>query len=265
MAITSLDALIGAARQKITYIKTAARTTVATAPFSIHDLAGNPGAGVLAVGNTANGLVPTDITAGFPLVNIFGGGSTGYLAGVQFTNTVPCSMILYDRLFNAGAYSFNSSVTLTSQPSYAGRVPGGVDFTNTEIWVECVTAFTGSMSIAVTYTNQSGVTGRTTGTVATGVAPTVGRIIQLPLQAGDSGVQQIGSVVASVASAGTFNIVVARRLAILRVGIANGGDIFGLDKIGLPQIFTDSALCLAVMADSTSSGTPWLLLDVANG
>lgn len=63
----------------------------------------------------------------------------------------------------------------------------------------------GSQSIAVTYTNQDGVTGRTTGTIAaTGVAPIVGRMLQLPLQAGDTGVQKIESVTSTVSTAGTF-------------------------------------------------------------
>lgn len=265
MAITTLDGVIAAAKQKVTYIKTASRTSVAAIPFAVHDLAGNPGAGVLAVTNTANGLVPDDTVAGFPAVNAFGGAATGYLSAIQFNSTVASTLILYDRLFNAGAYSFNSAVTLASQPSYSARVPGGTDFTNTEIWVETVTTFTGNLSIAVTYTNQAGVTGRTTGTVATGIAPTVGRIIALPLQAGDSGVQKIESVTATVATVGTFNIVVARRLAVLRVPSANGGDVLGFDRTGLPQVFATSALCLAVQADSTATGIPWLLLDIING
>jgi hypothetical protein len=264
MAITTLDGYIAAAKQNAVFVKTAARTSIAATWFSIFDLAGNPGAGTLNVGNTANGLVPTDATAGFPVINAFGGG-TGYLSVVDFGNTIACRMLLYDRLFHAGAYAFNANTTLATQPSYSSRVPSGTDFTNTQIWIECVTAFTGNMSVAVTYTNQAGTAARTTGTVATGTAPTLGRMIQLPLQAGDSGVQKIESVVGTVATVGTFNVLVIRPLWSGRVRLANDGDVHALDKTGMPIVWTDSALQVAVNADSTSTGIPELNIEIVNG
>lgn len=265
MAISTLDGWIAAAKQYISMAKTASRTTVAAAWFSVFDLAGNPGAGTLAGTSTTAGVVPTDATAGTPLINAFGGAATGYLSQVDFGNTVPCRMKLFDMLFKAGAYAFNANTTLSAQPSYSSRVPGGTDYTDTQIWIECVTAFTGNMTVAVTYTNQSGTTGRTTGTVATGVAPTVGRMIQLPLQAGDTGVQKIESVVATVATVGTFNVLVLRPLWSGRVKVANDGDVHGLDKTAMPVVYADSALVLAVNADSTSTGVPELEFVIANG
>jgi hypothetical protein len=128
-----------------------------------------------------------------------------------------------------------------------------------------VTAFTGNMSVAVTYTNQDGTTGRTTGTVATGVAPTLGRMIRLNLQAGDTGVQKIESVVATVATVGTFNVLVMRKLWEGRIRVANDQVIHGPDLTGMPELFADSALVVVVSADSTSSGLPEVVLDVANG
>lgn len=264
MAITTLDQYVASAKQIVAMTKTALRTTIAATWFSLFDLAGNPGAGTLAVGNTVNGLVPTDAVAGFPIINVFGG-SAGYLSVVDFGNSVASRMMLFDRLFHAGAYAYNASQTLSAQPSYSARVPGGTDFTGLQIWVECVTAFTGNMSIAVTYTNQAGVTGRTTGTIATGVAPTLGRMIQLPLQAGDSGVQKIETVTATVATVGTFNVLVVRPLWSGRVRVANDGDVHGLDKTGMPVVFDTSALQLAMCADSTSSGVPDLQIEIVNG
>jgi hypothetical protein len=265
MAITTVDQLVAAARQRIPFVKTAARTTVAASWFTTFDLAGQPGAGTLAVGNTANGLVPTDATAGFPLVNTFGGSATGYVGVIDFSNSVACRMTLYDRLFHAGAYAFNAATTLASIPSYSGRVPSGTDFTNTEIWIETVTAFTGNLSVAIGYTNQSGTAGRSTGTFATGTALTVGRMMQIPLQAGDTGVQVINSVTASVATVGTFNVLVIRPLWSGRVRSANDGDLHGWDKVGLPPIYDTSALQVMISADSTSSGTPEMSIQILNG
>jgi hypothetical protein len=265
MAITTLDGWIAAAKQRVEFTKTTSRTTVALIPFSVFDLAGTPGAGALSGSNTANGVVPTDLMNGSPVINAFSGANKGYIGGVEFTNTVASRLELHDMLFKAGAYAFNANVSLASQPSYASRVPGGTDFKGTEIWLECVTAFTGNQTIAITYTNQDGTAGRTTGTIATGIAPIVGRMYRMPLQAGDTGVQKIESVVSTVSTVGTFNVLVTRQLWAGRVGLANGGDFHDFIKTGMPEVFADSALMLIVQADSTASGIPSVQFDIVNG
>lgn len=254
MAIATLDDLIAAKKQTISFYKSASRTTVASVAFSTHDLAGQPGAGTLAGTNTANGVVPTDADAGFPKILDFDAGAKGYVLSADIFSGSSSYFGLYDVVFKAGAYAFNANVTLSSQPSFSNRVPNGTDFTGCELWIECVTAFTGNQSIAVTYTNQDGTTGRTTGTIATGVAPIVGRMLRLPLQAGDTGVQKVESVVSTVSTAGTFNVLVMRRLAALRVG-SNGWLATGVNELGLPEIFQHSALTWIQRNDSTTSST----------
>jgi len=261
MSILTFDQWIAANKQVIPYSKTAARTTVAQRWFSVVDLAGNPGAGVLAAGSTGSGVVPTDATAGYPPITFTTG--IGYLSSVDFGSTASCRMALVDRLFHSGAHAFNAGDTLTSQPSYAGRIPGS-NYAGTQIWYEQVAAATGNQSVAVGYTNQAGVTGRTTGTIALGVAPTVGSLFLLPLQSGDSGVQKIESVTGTVATVGTFNIFVCRPLWNGRITVANGGDVHGLDRTAMPQVFADSALMLLINADATSSGAPDLMMVIAN-
>lgn len=263
MTIASLDNYIASAKQKITLCKTAARTTIANAWFSLFELAGNPGAGTLAGTSTTAGVVPDDTTAGFPGVNAFGGSALGYLSRIEFANTVPCRFSVYDLLWKAGAYAFNASATVTAPPSYSGRLPN-TDYSGLEIWIECVTAFTGNLSVAVTYTNQAGTTAHTTGTFASGSALTVGRMMQLPLAAGDTGVQKIESVTATVASAGTFNVYVMRPLWSGRIPVANGGDVHDMLRTGLPRVYDTSALLFIINADSTSSGVPELELEIAN-
>lgn len=264
MAITTLDGYIGSAKQPLSFVKTTSRTAVAASWFSVFDLAGNPGAGVLAGTSTTTGVVPTDATAGCPTINAFGGGATGYLAQVDFGSSVACRLKLFDLLWKGGAYAFNASTTGNTPTSFSSRVPGGTDFTDTQIWLEQVTAGTGVQNVAVTYTNQSGTTGRSTGTVAT-AANIVGRMWQLPLQAGDTGVQGVTGVVGSVATAGTFNILVLRPLWSGRVKIANDGDVHDFAKTGSPVVYADSALFVAVSADSTATGIPELAFVIANG
>ena len=264
MAIANFDDFIASAKQQVGIVKTAARTSVAAQFFSVYDLAGSPGAGTLAGSSTTTGTVPTDATAGHPTIFPFGGSAKGYLAQVDFGCTVACRIKLYDLLWKGGAYAFNVSTSGNTPTSYASRVPGTPDYENLELWLEQVTAGTGTQGVNVTYTNEAGTTGRSTGTVAT-AGNIVGRMHQLPLQAGDKGIQGVTGVVGSTATAGTFNILVMRQLWSGRVKIANDGDIHDLAKTGMPEIFADSALMMIVAADSTSTGIPELELMIANG
>lgn len=276
MTIATLDQLIAAPKQRVPLKKTASRTTVANGYFSMFDIAGDPGAGTLAGTSTTAGVVPTDTTAGFPLINAFGASANGYLMAIDFMNTVASRLQISDVLFKAGAYGFAAgTTTLSAQPSYSSRVPGGTDFTNTEIWIEVSTAFaTGTAwQVQVTYTNQSGTTGRSSvilpATAAAGL--TLGRRYQLALQAGDTGVQKIESVIVTnggtAMTAGAFNVLVLRPLWGVggRVPVANGGDLHDYLRLGMPEVFADSALDLMVNADGTSSGVPETMITIVNG
>lgn len=263
MAITSFDpGLIGAAKQYCSFAKTTSRTSVAASWFSVYDVAGNPGAGTLAGSSTTTGTVPTDATTGHPTISAFGGGATGYLAQVDYGSSVACRIKLFDLLWKGGAYAFNASTSGNTPTSYSSRIPGGV-YGDEQIWLEQVTAGTGVQNVNVTYINQAGTSGRSTGTVAT-AANIVGRMWQLPLQAGDTGVQGVTGVVGSTATAGTFNILVLRPLWSGRVKIANDGDTHGPDRTLMPEVFADSALFMAIAADSTATGFPELEFVIAN-
>jgi len=267
MAITSLDQWIAAARQNVPLKKTASRTAIAAQWFSVFNLAGSPGAGVLAGANTANGVVPTDATAGTPAINAFGGGNTGYLGAVHYGSTVACRIRVCDLLFKAGAYNFNANTTLASQPSFLGRVPGGAAADTageTEIWVEQVTAATGNQAVNVTYLNEASASS-VTGAVGIGSAPTIGRMWQLTLAAGDRGVSRINNVAGTVATAGTFNVLVLRELFTLRVRSASDGGVLSFVDSKMREIFEDSALFAMVAPDSTQTGIFDLNIEIKNG
>jgi hypothetical protein len=265
MAITTRDGLIAAqaAAQRVRLLKTTSRTSVAAIPFSLFDLAGSPGAGVLAGTSTAAGVVPTDATAGMPTINAFSG-SAGYLSRVEASSPVACRLAIYDLLFKAGAYTFNADVTLAAQPSYSSRVIGGTDYKGTELWIEAATAFTGNQTVQINYLDQDGNPGDT-GVIATGVAPILGRMFRLPLATGDTGVQRIDRVRSSISTVGTFNALVMRKLWEGRIRISNDQIVHGPDLTGLPVLFADSALILVVTPDSTATSLPEVVVDVING
>ena len=262
MSITTLDGFIAAVKQNLTWMKTGTRTLVAAMPYTVFDIAGQPGAGALAIGETAAGLVPTNVTAGYPLINSFGGGALGYLSRIDFGSSVPCRLFLYDRLFAAGAYAFGADTTLAAQPSYAARLPN-TDYNGLQLWIEAVTAFTGNLSVQINYLDQDGNAGDT-GVIDTGLVLPVGRCFQIPLAASDSGIQKITRVRGTVAGAGTFNVMVLRPLWSGRVRVANDGDIHDFIKMGLPQIFADSALYVLIAADSTAVGLPMCTIQVVS-
>lgn len=267
MAITNQDDYIGSIKRTSVFTKTASRTSVANIDFSVFDLAGSPGAGTLAVGNTADGIVPTDAIAGYPIIQAFQTSALGYINKIEFGSSVICNLKLYDTLFSAGAYAFNADTTLGTPPSYASRVPllpnSNPDYNGLEIWIEAVTAFTGNQTVQVNYLDQDGNAGDT-GAIATGVAPTVGRMLQLPLASGDSGVSGITRIRSSVSTVGTFNVHVLRPLWSARVPVVNFQDVHDMFKTGFPQIFQDSALRVLVQADSTATGLPRLNIQIAN-
>jgi hypothetical protein len=262
MAITSLDGYLAAQKYRLTWMKTGTRTLLAAMPYTVFDIAGSPGIGTLNVGNTANGLVPTDAVAGYPVIPSFGG-NTGYLAKIDYGSSVPCCFDLYDRLFVAGAYSYNSDITLATIPSYSSRIVGG-NYSGLQLWVEAVTGFTGNPSFQINYLDQAGDAGDT-GVVASGAALAIGRCFQIPLAAGDNGIQGITRVRCTVASAGTFNVMVLRPLWFGRVNTANGGDVHDLLRTGMPQIFDNSALYTLLYADATAVGLPLITMQVAVG
>lgn len=262
MAITTLDQYIAALKQRLTWMKTGTRTLVAAMPYTVFDIAGNPGAGTLNVGNTANGLVHTDVVAGYPIIGSFGGG-VGYLSRVDFGSTVAGCLDIFDRLFVAGAYAITSDTTLASQPSYAGRVPNG-NYSGLQLWIEGVAVSTGVPNVQINYLDQDGNAGDT-GVIATITALPVGRMFQMPLAAGDNGIQQITRVRVSVSTGtGTLNVMVLRPIWMGRCLVANWGDIHDILKTGLVQLYDDSALYVALYADATAVGLPMITMQIAS-
>ena len=263
MPINDINDWLAAPKQIAVLNKLASITAVAANWSSTIHLAGNPGAGTLAGTSLSNGVVPTAAAAGYPTLNAFGVGASGYISGIDFGSTVPCRLALYDRLFLGGAYGFNANQSLTSQPSFASRVPGGTDFKGLELWIEQVTAGSGVQNVTTTYENQDGVS-KSTGTVAT-AANIVGRCWQIPLAAGDTGVSKITQVQGTVASAGTFNVMVLRPLWSGCVRVANDANTHDMFMTGMPEIYENSALYMLVAPNSTATGLPDLAITVANG
>ena len=121
---------------------------------------------------------------------------------------------------------------------------------------------TGNQSIRIQYTDGNDVA-QDTGTIATGVAPIIGRMYRLPTVA--AGVKRIDVVTSTVSTVGTFNVLVLRPLAFVRIPFAGYSEQRDLYGTGMPQVWTDSALAVYVRADSTATGLPEFDIEIANG
>lgn len=250
MAILTLAEYYAARKQFVTFAKNGGAATQSASPIWVSTAiyqGGEPGV-MAAAGDTTNGVVPTAATAGAASIEPFSG--VGYITSVEFSSRYAARFVLYDRLFHAGAVSYSVGTTsLTSQPSYSSRVPGGTDYVGTQIWVEAHVANAGgnaANTFRAQYTNQDGTTGRVTGT-AQKQNNVMGWCVQLPLQAGDTGVQKIENfeVVASTAStASALSVFVARPLWAGRVQVDAASGLHWIDQTGMPQVFSDSCLCL---------------------
>lgn len=269
MAITTLAQLQAAmeAAQFIYFIKTSTNIPSAGQWYSQFNTSGSPPAGALPGTSTAAGVVPDDSTTGCPTINNFAAGKTGYLGNIRFSIggaavVGPVRLRLFDMLFKAGAYAFNANVTLAAQPSYSGRIPGA-DYKGTELWVENASALTGSLTVTVTYTNQDGTAGRSTSLIIPN--GNVTSVNQIPLAAGDTGVQKVESVVGSVATAGTFNILVLRPLWMGLFNLGTDPITHGADLTDLPIIFDNSALFVIHRHINNGPANIDLALSVING
>lgn len=263
MAISSLDNYIASSKQVRIFNKITSRAVVAGNACSLFDIAGTPGAGALAAANVANGVVPVAADVGYPTIDAFAAGAKGYVTRYTYASTVASRLRIFDRLWVGGAYPFNAAQTLTAQPSFASRIPNG-DFKSLRLFVETVVAFVGTPLITVTYTNQDGIAGRTTGAVNVGGALALGRMEPLPLQAGDTGLQKVESVTCTGATAGSFNVNVVRPLVEGRVKSVNDGGVLDMLSTGLPEVFATSALFLAVSPDSTQTGIPYAEVEIGS-
>jgi hypothetical protein len=272
MPIT-LDKILGAYKQTIPMVKTTSITAVAGIPFTTIDRPGFPVAGALNPGDVASGIVPTDATTGFPNVEDPTGSNKLYLSRVSIASSVACSVELFDCLFIAGQTTIPTSgtttVSLTSRPSFATRVPYMLDgvtrcWCNVQLWrYMSVAGSNHAHNTNITYLDQDGNAGTTPNESSQQII--VNRMTRFALAAGDTGVQEItGYNVNGVANAsGAVSVMALRTLGKYRT---QGGlsSIYGPDYTGLPQLFGDSALLMVVYADSTAMGLPSVDLEIAH-
>ena len=216
------------------------------------------------------GAVPTAAeattrnTVGALKQNNASGGRELYLLGIEGWASLVGSIVLYDRLAHIGGLSGTvttaQTVNLTSTRYNTQATCDGVKIA-VEIYTQIGATAT---TITASYTNQDGVSGRTTQAVVFGGAGNreTERLQFLPLQADDVGVLSVQSVTltATTGTAGNFGVTLVKDLVMATCSVASTG--FQRDCVtglpSLPKVMADA--CLAWYWLPTNTSVPQLML-----
>lgn len=207
---------------------------------------------------------PTRGTAGALKQANASGGRELHLLGIEGWSSQVGSIVLYDRLAHigglSGALTILQTVNLSTTRYNTQATCDGV-----RIAVEIYTQIGGtSTTITASYTNQDGTSGRTTQAVVIGGTGNrdAERLQFLPLQAGDTGVLSVQSVIlsASTGVTGNFGITLIKDLVMATCSVSSTG--FQRDCVtGLPSIpKVEADACLAWYWLPINTNLPQLML-----
>jgi hypothetical protein len=272
MAITSIDALIAAARQTQTLQKASLTAEGAGTWSSLWKVAGVPTAGSNPPAFSAgSGYVPTLTTTGAVAYTNPTGGANSYLMQATAQGATVGTLMIYDRLWHCSGFGTVSTSlqSITTPGTISSRDGNGAALgKDVELWLEVYTApgATGA-TWTITYTDQDGNTGVTTTYAHPANAESVGQTMPVLLAAGDTGVRAVASFQASGSSgtAGDIGVTLRRRLATLPMTLANVATVYDFASLGLPRLFDDSCLELLVQCTTTNTGLVMPSIVVAQG
>ena len=228
---------------------------------------GDPAASTLANPTTTGRALDRTSSGAIPLCAT-GSGNTLYLAGLQVAGPTIGNVGIYDRAVEWGGLS--GTVT-TAQSLSAVTLPTRCgDGTGYGIWLEIYTALgsTASATVTASYTNQAGTSGRTA-TLIGGIPASIpaNRVMQFALQDGDTGVRSVQSVTSttSTGTAGNFGVTIRKLIDTVPNATANVGYVKGYAETALAIIPSDACLEILVQASTTSTGTLFGKLSIAQG
>lgn len=206
-------------------------------------------------------VVPTRTTLGAlnqQLPNA-GAGLQHSILAARFSATVAGQYMVVDRLSHQGGLSGIVTTAQTTNLPTAAITRGAAEGVMMGLSIYTQLGATAT-TVTVSYTNSAGVAGRTSPAIAIGGTGfrEPGRILLVPLQDGDVGVQSVESVtvLATTGTAGAFGVVLFKPLYVVCVPDVSGvlpaaglitGSVFG----GSPAIPADA--CLSVIHIGTST------------
>lgn len=202
---------------------------------------------------------PTTATAGSLGQNNNGGGTVQRLASIIASTQNAGTVLVVDRLSHSGGLSgIVTTAQTTNLPTAAlTRYTDGVGvMAALEIYTAIGTTAT---TVTASYTNTASVSQTSLATaIGTTTFNSAGRLIMLPLVAGDLGVLAVASVtlLASTATAGNFGVTLFRPLAVLPSATPGEAEMYELlYTMGfIPAVPEDSCLQYHVLSNLTATG-----------
>jgi len=261
MAITSMDGVVAAlaTSQRLNF-SFPNMTTVAGNYYNLSFAsAGSYGQISLPTAASSGGQAYTQGGTGglgYPVWTAASGGNTSYIGKISASCIAQLGVFVYDLLWACSGFSG----TVTTPQTITGftALPTRAGGSGSEIWLVVYTALGASApNVTVSYTNQNGTSGRTTQTMNASSLNLAGRCVPLILQAGDTGVQSIQSVIlyASSGTAGNFGLMIVNRIASVgSFGTYTPNAGYDFATLGLPVIYDSSVLFFTVIASASSSG-----------
>ena len=267
MAIDTMDKLIAALSDsyKCRFYKASVSNRTAGELASLWKLAGFPTVGVIP---TTAAACDDTIVGAWTLPDP--GTLQQYIAKMSASGSAVGQLILMDRLSHMGglngtlttAQTVNLDVATAASQGRCGADGTGV------LW--CLEWYTSTGSTAVTatitYTNQDGVTGRTT-TVSLAATRRDSLLIPITPNASDIRIKSIQSVTlsATTGTAGNFGVTAMARQVEVPIPIVGVGAVLDFAQTGMEKISEYSCLFLAMVCGSTATGNVLGSFEVVQG
>lgn len=260
MAITTLDGLIGATKQKILWNKTGMSNVAAAGVWtSTWNMAGTPGAGSLTSTASA-GSTPTQATTGGIVFTSAADGTEAYISKVTFAATQVGTWRLYDKMWWAGNLT-------PAAADYANCSSNGVftrasaQWGEVELW--CETAATlGAATYAqrINFQDASGAAFVGTVTLSQTAAPNM-----VPVNMSGRGCRAITSVSGLNAGTGSFNLMALRPLLEVTIDVANVGKTLDFTQTNLPYVPNNACMFWAWYGTTATEPTFWCTVELSRG
>lgn len=186
--------------------------------------------------------------------------STRFLTAFGAVASQACTLLLYDRLAGVSGISLATTGNKTVNSGALTRYSGAAADDN-EVWLEVTTATTTTAPVVSlnSYTSADGSTAQSGGTVTFPAAATdLHTMVKMPLSATKKGVRSVeaGLNVGTAAAAGAVNVLITKPIAYLPLAANVYNEISFLDdNLGLPQIFDNATLGIALLATVTTAVT----------
>jgi hypothetical protein len=265
MAITTLDGLLAGMKAPAAFTKATFTGEAAGQWHNLAALAGQPGTWTLGTPGLNGAVVPTSLGGIIPWANPSSGNA--YLAKLSVScGAAIVGFMLYDLLwYNTGIVVATTTIQGITTPAFPARdIAGSTNGDGITMWLMATTATTNASAITNTtlnYTNQAGTTGRSAGLIyawpATAVA---GTMVPFALQGSDTGVRAItsassgGITLGTSYAGGAVTLMAIRRVADVYLPSVTSGAVLDAFDVGMPQLYNDSNLYMAVLLSTTAAG-----------